>query len=69
MSSWQHKLSCMTKDTVSTIAGCIVAGAAAASAAYLQGQVTKEALCASAIIGIAGWFFKRGSKETIGGCE
>lgn len=60
--NWLKK---MTKDTASTLAGAIVSGAVAASAAYLQGQVTKEALCASAIIGIGGWYFQRGNKETV----
>lgn len=56
----------LTHDAAATIAGCIVAGAAAASSAYLAGGApTKEALMASAIIGVAGWYFKRGDKTPI----
>lgn len=61
----------MTKDTLSTLVGCVagvLSGAATGAATtYLQGGVTKEALIAGAVVGaapvVAGYLHNLGNTE------
>lgn len=55
----------MTVDAAHTLGGVLVAGAVGASAAYLQGTVTKEGMIAAAIIAIGGYYAKRGDKTKL----